>query len=125
MLGSARSIGTIAVADLDRAKRFYEGTLGLKRSDVPEVNLYEMGAGTSFMVYESQFAGTCKSTSITFAVEDFDAVVKDLRGRGIAFEDYDQPDVKTVDGIAGDGGTRVAWFKDPDGNVLSLVQIPT
>jgi catechol 2,3-dioxygenase-like lactoylglutathione lyase family enzyme len=124
MLASARAMGTIAVADLGRAKRFYEGTLGLKRSAIPEVTLYEMGAGTSFLVYESQFAGTCKSTSITLAVDDFDGAVKDMRGRGVAFEDYDLPEVKTVNGIAGDRGTRVAWFKDPDGNVLSLVEIP-
>jgi catechol 2,3-dioxygenase-like lactoylglutathione lyase family enzyme len=120
MFESATAHATIAVSDLDRARKFYEQTLGLKVvEDRSEGVRYDAG-GTWFLVYPSQFAGTAKSTYMTFEVSDIDAAVKELRDRGIVFEEYDMPGLKTVDGIAEIEGLRGAWFKDPDGNILAV-----
>ncbi|MBA3552677.1 MAG: VOC family protein [Actinobacteria bacterium] len=121
MLESATAHATIAVTDLERARKFYEGTLGLKpmeeRSDGVR---FEAGKGTWFLIYPSQFAGTAKSTYMTFEVEDLETAVKELRGRGVVFEEYDLPGLKTTEGIAEIQGVRGAWFKDPDGNILAV-----
>jgi hypothetical protein len=76
-----------------------------------------------FSLYPTEFAGTAQHTLGTFTVRDVDAAVADLRGRGVRFEDYDLPGIKTVNGIAELGGIRGAWFKDPEGNILSVVQL--
>jgi catechol 2,3-dioxygenase-like lactoylglutathione lyase family enzyme len=117
---------TIAVSDLNRAKNFYEGTLGFKAShEDPNMGiLYDAGDGTKFLVYPSQFAGTSQSTCVTFDVGDFDVTMKDLREKGITFEEYDLPYMKTVDGVAEFAGMKGAWFKDPDGNILAIGQMP-
>jgi catechol 2,3-dioxygenase-like lactoylglutathione lyase family enzyme len=123
MFESATSHATIAVSDLDRAKKFYEGTLGLKVLDERSDGIrYQAGGGTWFLVYPSQFAGTAKSTYASFEVADVEGAVKELRDRGVVFEDYDMPGLKTVDGIAEIQGVKGAWFKDPDGNILAVGQ---
>jgi catechol 2,3-dioxygenase-like lactoylglutathione lyase family enzyme len=123
MFESADAHATIAVSDLDRAKKFYEGTLGLKSIDERSDGIrYQTGGGTWFLVYPSQFAGTAKSTYMTFEVSDVEVAVKELRDRGIVFEEYDFPGLKTVDGIAEIQGVKGAWFKDPDGNILAVGQ---
>jgi catechol 2,3-dioxygenase-like lactoylglutathione lyase family enzyme len=126
MLGSASTHTMIAVRDVDRAKAFYSGTLGLTvADDRASAVRYDTRDGTWFLVYRSDLAGTGKSTCMRFEVDDITAVVKDLRGRGIVFEEYDLPGVKTVDGIAEhESGARGAWFKDPDGNILEVAQYP-
>jgi catechol 2,3-dioxygenase-like lactoylglutathione lyase family enzyme len=125
MLQSASTHTMIAVQDLGRAKEFYGGTLGLAASDErPGAGVrYETAGGTWFLVYTSRFAGTAESTCMRFEVDDVDAVVRGLRDRGIVFEEYDLPGVKTVDGIADhESGARGAWFKDPEGNILQIGQ---
>jgi catechol 2,3-dioxygenase-like lactoylglutathione lyase family enzyme len=120
MLNGATSHATVAVTDIDRAKEFYGKTLGFAaKDDVSGGVTYETG-GTWFLVYPSQFAGTAKSTAMAFEVEDLNATVKAMREAGIAFEDYDFPGLKTVDGIAEIEGERTAWFKDPDGNIIAV-----
>ncbi|HEX2309043.1 MAG TPA: VOC family protein [Jatrophihabitantaceae bacterium] len=122
---SASTHAMIAVEDLDRAKEFYSGTLGLVPWDERAGSgiRYEMRGGTWFLVYQSRFAGTAQSTCMRFEVEDVHATVKELRERGVVFEEYDLPGIKTVDGIAEHpSGARGAWFKDPDGNVLQIGQ---
>lgn len=121
MLESAKAHATIAVSDLDRARGFYEGTLGFRPKDERSDGVrYETGGGNWFLVYPSQFAGTAQSTCMTFEVDDVEKEVKELRDRGIVFEDYDMPGLKTVDGIAEIQGVKGAWFKDPDGNILAV-----
>jgi catechol 2,3-dioxygenase-like lactoylglutathione lyase family enzyme len=121
MLESAAAYATIAVSDLDRARTFYENTLGMKvRDQRSDGVVYEAGQGTAFLVYPSQFAGTSQSTAMSFTVEDVDQVVKELRDRGVTLEEYDLPGLKTTDGIADFEGERAAWFKDPDGNILAV-----
>jgi catechol 2,3-dioxygenase-like lactoylglutathione lyase family enzyme len=111
------------VSDVDRAKKFYGEILGFKiKDDRSDGMTYETGGGTWFLVYPSQFAGTAKSTYMSFDVEDLDAAVKELRERGVVFEEYDMPGLKTIDGIAEIQGVRGAWFKDPDGNILAVGQ---
>jgi catechol 2,3-dioxygenase-like lactoylglutathione lyase family enzyme len=123
MLSSGKAVPTVAVSDLDRARKFYEETLGLKTKDERADGVtYETGDGTWFLVYPSQFAGTNKSTYMSFEVEDVEAAVKDLRDRGVTFEEYDFPGLKTVNGIAEIGGVKGAWFKDLDGNILAIGQ---
>jgi catechol 2,3-dioxygenase-like lactoylglutathione lyase family enzyme len=126
MLGSASTHTMIAVSDQDTAREFYSDKLGLTaRIDRPGLIQYETAAGTWFLVYQSGFAGTAKSTSMRFVVEDVRATVAELRGRGIVFEEYDLPGVKTVDGIAEhESGVLGAWFKDPDGNILQIGETP-
>lgn len=122
---SASTHAMVAVKDLDRAKEFYSGTLGLVLyEERPGAGIrYETRGGTWFLVYRSRFAGTAQSTCVRFEVDNLDATVKDLRERGVVFEEYDLPEVKTVDGIARHpSGARGAWFKDPDGNILQIGQ---
>src|SRR6266699_1452071 len=121
MFESATAHATIAVSDLDRARKFYEDTLGFKvKDDRSDGMTYEDAAGGWFLVYPSQFAGTAKSTYMSFEVSNLEEAVKELRDRGVTFEEYDMPGLKTVDGIAEIQGVKGAWFKDPDGNILSV-----
>jgi predicted enzyme related to lactoylglutathione lyase len=84
---------------------------------------YECGNGTSFVLYPSQFAGTAQNTAMGFLTNNLEAEVAELQARGIVFEEYDFPDLKTVNGIAQFPGGRVAWFKDTEGNILGVTQI--
>jgi catechol 2,3-dioxygenase-like lactoylglutathione lyase family enzyme len=121
MLDRASAQATIAVSDLDRAKRFYGETLGLPVKDERADGVTYQAAGTWFLVYPSQFAGTAKSTCMTFEVDgDVETAVKELRDRGVTFEEYDLPGLKTENGIAELEGVKGAWFKDPDGNILAV-----
>ena len=123
MIESATAHATIAVTDIDRAKKFYGEILGFKSQEERSDGVtYAAGGGTWFLVYPSQFAGTNKATGMTFEVQDLDGTVKELRDRGVVFEEYDFPGLKTVDGIAEIQGERGAWFKDPDGNILAVGQ---
>src|SRR6266496_951800 len=120
MFEKATAHATIAVSDIDRAKKFYGEILGFKVQDDRSDGVTYQTGNTWFLVYPSQFAGTAKSTYMSLEVPDLDAAVKELRDRGIVFEEYDMPGLKTVDGIAEIQGVRGAWFKDPDGNILSV-----
>ena len=124
MLQAASTHPMVAVSDLARARDFYEGRLGLVASDERSgATRYNTGGGTWFMIYESEFAHPALSTRMKFEVPDIYATVRELRERGVVFEDYDLPGVKTVEGIAEhESGARGAWFKDPDGNILQIGQ---
>lgn len=116
-------VGTaVAVSDFARAKEFFEGTLGLEPNDQGEnMTSYECGDGTGLFVYVSDHAGTNKATLAGFEVSDFDAEHAELKESGVSFEVYDEGDLKTDDeGVLDAGGFRVAWFKDPDGNLFSI-----
>jgi len=115
---------TIPAKDLERTRRFYEDTLGAQTvMEDPGGILYRSG-DSLFSLYPTEFAGTAQHTLGAFMVQDVDAAVADLRAKGVTFEEYDLPGVKTVNGIAELGGFRGAWFKDPEGNILSVVQAP-
>ena len=121
MFEPLRAAPTIAVSDLERARKFYGETLGLQVKDERSDGvMYDGGGGTTLLVYPSQFAGTSQSTSMSFEVKDVKTTVNELRERGVVFEEYDLPGLKTVDGIAVIEGMKGAWFKDPDGNILAI-----
>jgi catechol 2,3-dioxygenase-like lactoylglutathione lyase family enzyme len=123
VLGDARIDATIPTTDLDRAREFYEGTLGLHPADQPARGrelVYECGGGTRLLVYERASAGTAEHTLAHFIVADLEAAVHELRGRGVVFEEYDLPHITTVNGIATFDDFRAAWFRDPDGNIIGL-----
>jgi catechol 2,3-dioxygenase-like lactoylglutathione lyase family enzyme len=119
------SLGTtIPAKDLDGTRRFYEDVLGAQVvMEDPGGITYQSG-DSYFSLYPTEFAGTAEHTLGAFVVRDVEAAVAELRGKGVTFEDYDMPGLKTVDGIAELGGARGAWFKDPEGNILSVVQPP-
>jgi len=115
----------VAVKDLDRAKEFYSGVLGLVPFEERAGTAigYDTRGGTWFMIHQSEFVGTARSTCMKFEGEDVHATVAELRDCGVVFEEYDLPGVKTVDGVAEHpSGARGAWFTDPDGNVLQIGQ---
>jgi catechol 2,3-dioxygenase-like lactoylglutathione lyase family enzyme len=122
MLAGKEIVGTIAVKDLATARKFYEGTLGLNVEDAnAEAHSYRSGA-TRLIVYRSQFAGTNKATALNFIVGDeIHNLVKALRERGVAFEHYDMPGINWEGDIMVAGPIKAAWFKDPDGNVLCVM----
>lgn len=123
MLERASAHATIAVSDLERAKRFYGETLGLSVKEERADGVTYQAGDTSFLVYPSQFAGTSQSTCMAFEVGgDVETVVKELRDRGVTFEEYDLPGLKTENGIAEIEGVKGAWFKDPDGNILAVAE---
>jgi catechol 2,3-dioxygenase-like lactoylglutathione lyase family enzyme len=123
MLGDKSAVATIAVKDIEVARKFYEKTLGLKQADAEEPGVVTYKTGNSeILVYESQYAGTNKATAATWGVgEDLEDVVQDIKSKGVAFEHYDLPDTTRKGDIHVAGDTKVAWFKDPDGNILALV----
>ena len=127
MLGDAEIAAIVPVSNVDKAVEFYGGALGLvlqvRRDDLPENREAEFRAGDgTLVVYESVGAGQSRATVAGFRVEDIDSVVAGLRERGVAFEDYDTPDLKTENGIASIGDLRAAWARDPDGNIIAFEQ---
>jgi catechol 2,3-dioxygenase-like lactoylglutathione lyase family enzyme len=114
---------TIPAKDLEGTRRFYEDVLGLQViQDDPAGIVYRSGDST-VMLYPTEFAGTAQHTLGTFLVGDVGAAVADLRSKGITFEEYDMPGLKTEGGIAELGGVKSAWFKDPEGNILALGEL--
>jgi catechol 2,3-dioxygenase-like lactoylglutathione lyase family enzyme len=128
MLDQAQIAAVVPVSDVDAAIRFYGDTLGLvlkeRRDDLPENREaeFDVGGGTLF-VYESVGAGKSRHTVAAFRVDDIDAVTAALRERGVAFEEYDLPDLKTENGIATIGAVRAAWCRDPDGNIIAIESV--
>ena len=122
LLAKKDAIATVAVTDLAKAKAFYENTLGLEpvEGDEGSVQGYRAGSST-LLVYESSYAGTNKATAVTWPVgDDLDAVIRDLKAKGVTFEHYDMPGAKHDGDVHDFGKLRVAWFKDPDGNIFNL-----
>ncbi|MFJ1755324.1 VOC family protein [Kitasatospora sp. NPDC088134] len=120
MLADAPLAAVIPVTDLGRAVAYYRDTLGLNpvRESSEEV-VFRCG-GTEFGMYETPYGGQAGHTLASWKVADLAAEMAELRGRGVVFEEYDLPGLKTLDGIAEADGMRAAWFKDPDGNVLCV-----
>ena len=123
MLGGKEAMATVAVRDLDKAKKFYGGTLGLKLTDQQEQEAltYQAG-GTKLLVYRSQYAGSNKATATTWVIgNDMEKVVQTLKGKGVGFEHYNLPGMTLKGDIHVADGMKAAWFKDPDGNIHALV----
>jgi catechol 2,3-dioxygenase-like lactoylglutathione lyase family enzyme len=123
MLGTKEAAANIAVKNLATAKKFYEGTLGLTQVDAEGEELIVFKSGNSTInVYRSQYAGTNKATAVTWTVgDDVAGVVRALKAKGVTFEHYDMPDMTREGDLHVAGDIKVAWFKDPDGNILNIV----
>lgn len=123
MLNGKSPTATVAVRDLAVARDFYEKTLGLapEPTGEPGVLFYRSG-GAALLVYPSDHAGTNQATAVTWSVGgDLEDIIEALRGRGVTFEHYDMPDTRRKGDVHVAGNTRVAWFRDPDGNIHALV----
>lgn len=122
MLGDGQIGAVIAVKDLSAAKQFYGETLGLKPGQEDEGGgiVFEAGNGTKVYVYQSEFAGSNKATALGITVSDVEAVAADLKGKGVTMEHYDLPGAKLEGDVHSYGEMKTIWFKDPDGNIISV-----
>ena len=124
MLADSDAMATIAVKDLETARKFYEEKIGLKRTSGDQKSVLNFKSGRSTItVYVSQFAGTNKATSATWVVADCEAEVAALKKKGVAFEHYDLPGLTRKGDVHAAGSFRGAWFKDPDGNILHILSM--
>ena len=127
MLGNARVGAVLVAVDLERAKRFYTETLGLRSNGVNSEDgtlMLDAGSGTALVVYPSAEPSKSEHTQAAFEVEDVESTVDALTKRGVVFEQYDQPGLKTDErGIAKIGEAVGAWFKDSEGNTIAVVKM--
>ena len=124
MLNACKISAVLCSADLVRSQEFYEQKVGLVLSPetIPNHLLFEGADGTSLLVYGRPSPSLADHTQVRFWSADVEADVRELSARGVAFEDYDFPTLKTVDHVASTAIGKSAWFKDPDGNTLALFQ---
>jgi len=122
-LSNADAAVNLAAKDVARARDFYGGVLGLSETGRQGEQLVSYRSGSSLLfVYKSEYAGTNKATAMSWLVGgDVDAIARTLKAKGVAFEHYDMPGMQLEGDVHVGHGMRVAWFKDPDGNILSLV----
>lgn len=115
----------LPVTDTDRAKEFYSDRLGLpfKGTDSEGGLMYQLSGGTMLVLLPREAGTQNPSTALSWDVADVRAEVAELEGKGVVFEDYDLPGIKTVDHIAEMGGEKAAWFMDPDHNVLCVHEV--
>jgi len=120
MLADGTVFATVAVKDINNAKKFYSETLGLKQTDEnPGGVTYQSGTGKLF-VYQSPTAGSGQATAASWEVSDVEGAVEELKNKGVNFEHYELPGVTREGDIHVMGAMKAAWFKDPDGNILSV-----
>jgi catechol 2,3-dioxygenase-like lactoylglutathione lyase family enzyme len=122
MLVDKNAAANIAVKDMTRAQKFYGDTLGLKEvgREGEEVISYKSGQST-ILVYRSEYAGTNKATAMTWSVGDeVESLARELKSKGVKFEHYDMDGMKLQGDVHVGHGMKVAWFKDPDGNILNI-----
>ena len=128
MLSNARLAARLPAEDLDRARAFYAGKLGLEPVEERPGGLRYVGTSGEFGLFQSAGTASGDHTQMGWEVDDIEATVRELRARGVVFEEYDLPGLKTVDGIADiegnypskGSGERAAWFRDSEGNMLGV-----
>lgn len=123
MLTGAKATSMLPAVDVSRARRFYEESLGLRPGAVQPSGAvqYEAG-GARFALYPRASPTRADHTALSFEVQDLAGEMRSLRARGIRFEEYDLPGLKTVEGVCVLGAERAAWFRDSEGNILCLHQ---
>ena len=123
VLKSSRAFASFSVTDLKEAKKFYTDKLGLEVDETPEGLEMTLEGGTTVFIYPKSNHTPATFTVLNFAVEDIDQAVAELKKAGVSLEHYDLPGLKTDDdGIMRGNGPIIAWFKDPAGNILSVVE---
>ena len=124
MLANARIHTTIPASNLERAKAFYADKLGLTpATETPAGAFYAIG-GSRFFLFPSSGVASGTHTQLGFAVDDIAATVSEFKGRGLQFEEYDFPGFDKATSISSAGGVQSAWFKDTEGNLLGIVELP-
>jgi len=122
MLKTAPIRAYIPARHVARARKFYEQNVGLTpKEEYAGGVIYECG-GTEVFMYPTSNAGTSKASQAYWEVDDVEAEVAELKGRGVVFEEYDMPGIQTKNGISVGGGAKTAWFKDTEGNILAISQ---
>lgn len=123
MLKDAPIVPYIPVTNVARAREFYEVRVGLKpKEEYAGGVIYECGGGSWMFMYPSAGAGTSKASTAFWAVDDVVAEVRELKAKGVVFEEYDMPGIKMENSIASAGGAKTAWFKNSEGNILAISQ---
>ena len=123
MLQQTPMYAYLPATDVVRARAFYEGKLGFTPAEeIAGGVAYDFANGTGCFLYPTPNAGTNRASQAFWRVNDIEREVAELKSRGVAFEDYDMPGMKTVNGIATAGGAKSAWFKDTEGNILAIIQ---
>lgn len=123
MLQQSPMYAYLPAADVDRARRFYEGQLGFKpKAEVAGGVIYEFGQQTAAFLYPTPNAGTSKASQAFWQVDDVDREIVALKACGVKFEEYDMPGARSPSGAVIAGGAKAAWFKDSEGNILALIQ---
>ncbi len=123
MLMDSPMYAYIPVSNLERARRFYEQKVGLKPArEIAGGVAYEIANGTACFMYPTPNAGTSRASQAFWQVADVEKEVAELKARGVTFEEYDLPGLKTRNGIATAGGAKSAWFKDSEGNIMAIIQ---
>jgi predicted enzyme related to lactoylglutathione lyase len=123
MLQKSPMFAYLPVKDLARARQFYEQKLGFKpKRELMGGVIYEFAGATACLMYAKPNARSSRASQAFWQVEDVEREVAELRSKGVVFEEYDMPGLKTKDGIASSSGAKSAWFKDPEGNILAVVQ---
>jgi len=123
MLKSAPLYSYVPASNMARARQFYEDKLALGRGEPSGPGLiFKCAGGTGFFMYPTPGAGSNQASCAFWQVDDIQATVAWLKGRGVVFEEYDTPDMKTEDSIFTGGGAMAAWFKDTEGNIMAVVQ---
>lgn len=114
----------LPAADLKRAQAFYHDALDLDPAEVHQGTLtYRLASGAAFEIYETSNAGTARNTQMGWITDDLDAEMTKLRARGVMFEDYDIPGMKTVNGVATADDMKSAWFRDTEGNFICVSEM--
>jgi len=123
MLQQHRMLAYLPAHDVPRARRFYEGTLGFTPAGELEGGVfYACAGGTGCFLYPTPNAGTNRASQAYWQVDDIEREVAALKAKGVVFEDYAMPGTKSPTGVVTLGGAKSAWFKDPEGNILAIVQ---
>jgi len=126
LLSDHHAYPTVPASDLERAKAWYRDKLGLEPvAEHPIGTMYRLAGGTGFRLYETQAAGSARHTVMVFDSRDVGADIAALRQRGVVFEEYDLPGLRTENGMATVGPFHVAWFKDSEGNILAIGDEPS
>ena len=124
MLKDSNIIAVLPAKDINRAKEFYRDKLGIEPSDSMEEGsvMYRCGQGTGFLIYQTENAGTAKNTQMGWETDNLEREMEELRGRGVVFEEYDFPGLKTENGVATADWGKAAWFLDSEGNIINISQ---
>jgi len=123
MLANSRLVAILPVVDIERARAFYEETLGLQAIDVDDGVIYECGQGTQLALYQRDTPTKADHTAVAWVVDNIEEAAQALREKGVVFEQYDMPGIKTDEReIATMETIKQAWFKDPGGNILTIAE---